>query len=108
MQQQLIKLNQYFHFLEQLFLIWFYGLCRKSLIPFIAALILAYILNPLVDKLENKFKIRRKYSAMILALLVLLTFVSIPMYLIPVLVGQFKVIISKITTDNCFNQCQTS
>lgn len=97
MQQQLIKLKPILSFLGATVLIFGFMLyVGKVLIPFIAALILAYILNPLVDKLQNKLRIRRKFSAMFLALLVLLIFVSIPMYLIPVLVGQFKVILTKL------------
>ncbi|TXI92161.1 MAG: AI-2E family transporter [Neisseriales bacterium] len=68
----------------------------KVLIPFIIALILAYVLDPVVSKLENKFKVRRKFSALIFALLVLFLFIAIPAYLIPVLVSQFKVVIHNV------------
>lgn len=71
-------------------------LIGKVLIPFITALILAYIFNPFVDKLQRKYKISRKISALALSLIILLIFVSIPAYLIPVLAGQLKIIVDKI------------
>lgn len=96
MQQQLIKLKPIYSLLAATIILFammvFIG---RVLIPFIAALILAYILNPLVDKLQNKFAIRRKYSAMLLSFLVLFIFIAIPAYMIPVLVNQFKTVIDK-------------
>lgn len=67
----------------------------RVLIPFIAALILAYILNPMVDKMETRLAMPRKYSALIFSLLVLLIFVAIPAYMIPVLINQFKIVMDK-------------
>ena len=96
MQQQLIKLKPIISFLAATILIFammvFIG---RVLIPFIAALILAYILNPLVDKLQNKFSIRRKVSALVLSFLILFIFIAIPAYMIPVLIEQFKVVMDK-------------
>lgn len=71
-------------------------LIGKVLIPFIAALILAYIFNPLVERLHRKYKISRKFSAFVLSLMVLFIFLAIPAYLLPVLVEQSKLIVDKI------------
>lgn len=95
MQHQLVKLKPIFSLLAATILIFaMMILIGKILIPFIVALILAYILNPLVDKLEYRFSVRRKVSALFFALLVLLAFVSIPAYLIPMIVSQFKVLLN--------------
>lgn len=97
MQQSPIRLKPILSFLAATIILFgMLILIGKVLIPFITALILAYILNPLVDKLDHKFNIRRKYSAVLLALLILLIFVLIPVYLIPVLIDQFKAVFNKI------------
>ncbi len=63
-------------------------LVGKVLTPFIIALILAYILNPLVLKLEKKFNIKRKYSALAFSILILLIFIAIPVFLIPMIASE--------------------
>jgi predicted PurR-regulated permease PerM len=67
----------------------------KVLTPFIIALTLAYIFNPLVIRLENSFKIKRKYSAVMFSLLTLLVFISIPSILVPMLVNELISIVDK-------------
>ncbi len=67
----------------------------KVLTPFIIALILAYILNPLVIKLEKRYKIKRKYSALAFALCVLLIFIAIPVFLAPLIVNEVLEVIDK-------------
>ncbi len=62
----------------------------KVLIPFITALILTYILNPIVEKITTKFKISRSLISLILSIMVFLLFISIPLYIIPTLFIQFK------------------
>lgn len=96
--QQLIKLKPILSLLIATILLFIMMvMIGKVLIPFIAALILAYILNPVVDKLEFKFSIKRKYSALILTLIVILIFSIIPIYIIPVLLAQFKIILHNTT-----------
>lgn len=68
----------------------------RVLVPFIAALLLAYVYNPLVDLLERKLKIKRQFSAFIFAILTLMIFIIIPLYIIPVLIEQFKNVIYRI------------
>jgi len=97
MQQQLIKLKPLLSLLlGTIFLFVMMVMIGKVLIPFIIALILAYVLDPLVSKLEQRFKIGRKISALIFALLILFIFIAIPAYLIPVVISQFKVIVHNI------------
>lgn len=97
MQAQLIKLKPILSVLGATILMFlimvFIG---KVLIPFIAALILAYIINPLVDLLQYRFNVKRKYTAAFISLLVLCSFIAVPIYLVPVIVDEVRVIIDKV------------
>jgi predicted PurR-regulated permease PerM len=76
----------------------------KVLIPFIVALILTYIVNPLVEKISHKFKMRRSIISMIISLTVFIVFLSIPLFIIPTLIIQLKSIITSIPDlVNLFN-----
>lgn len=76
----------------------------KVLIPFIVALILTYILNPLVEKINLRFKIRRSFISMFMSLAVFLVFLSVPLFIIPTLILQLKsIIISIPDLVNLFN-----
>ncbi|MBX9705900.1 MAG: AI-2E family transporter [Gammaproteobacteria bacterium] len=68
----------------------------KILIPFIVALILTYILNPIVEKINRRLKIKRSIISLVFAVLVFLVFITIPIYVIPSMVMEIKMIISKI------------
>ncbi|MCX8514643.1 MAG: AI-2E family transporter [Burkholderiales bacterium] len=68
----------------------------KVLIPFIVALILTYIFNPLVEKLNSRFKISRIIISLVLSLIVFLIFLCIPLIVIPALFIQLKTIVSAI------------
>lgn len=97
MPTKLIKLKPILSLLAvTIFLFSMMVLIGKVLIPFIAALILAYILNPLVDLFEHKFSIKRKISALILSLVMIMIIIAIPVYLVPVLIDELKVIVDKI------------
>lgn len=96
MQNQLIKIKPLASVLAvTVILFTIMVLIGKVLIPFITALILAYILNPLIDLLHKKFAIRRKFSAIIFSVLMLLIFVAIPVYLLPVLLDELKIVVDK-------------
>lgn len=76
----------------------------KLLIPFIVALILTYIFNPLVEKINRKTKVRRSIISLVISLLVFLLFLSIPLFIIPTLILQLKSIITSIPDlINLFN-----
>ena len=97
MQQQLIKLKPLISLLIATILLFVITvIIGRVLIPFISALILAYVLNPMVDKLQNKYKINRKITALVFSLLILFIFIAIPVYLVPVLIGQFKAVLDKV------------
>jgi predicted PurR-regulated permease PerM len=68
----------------------------RILVPFIIALILTYILNPIVEKINKKFKINRTAISLIISILVFLMFISIPLYVIPGMVSEIQTIIGKI------------
>lgn len=68
----------------------------KILIPFIVALILTYILNPLVEKINKKLKIKRSFTALFFSILVFLIFTAIPLFIIPSFAVELKTIITKI------------
>jgi predicted PurR-regulated permease PerM len=68
----------------------------KILTPFIIALILTYILNPVVEKINQKCKINRSIISLIISILVFLIFIAIPIYIIPNVVTEVQSIISKI------------
>lgn len=67
----------------------------KVLTPFLIALILAYILNPLVESLNKKIKISRDIIALVISVLIFLIFISIPLFVFPAFVQQIKIIITK-------------
>lgn len=67
----------------------------KVLTPFIIALILAYILNPLVENLNKKLHINRNIIAFIMSLLIFLLFIAIPLFVFPMFVEQIKIILTK-------------
>ena len=76
----------------------------KVLIPFIVALILTYIVNPLVEKINYKFKIHRAIIAFVISLTVFIVFLSIPLVMIPTLILQLKsILISIPDLINLFN-----
>jgi predicted PurR-regulated permease PerM len=71
------------------------GIIGKVLIPFLIALILAYILNPLVENLNNRLKISRDFISLITSFLVFIFFISVPLFVLPTLINQVKTVITK-------------
>lgn len=70
-----------------LFLLVFFYTVRKILFPFILATILAYALNPLVEKLEQ-YKIKRIYCIIIVYIAVFGTLLTAGYYGFPVVIKQ--------------------
>lgn len=65
-------------FLSVIFsIVWFLRYISDALLPFIIALILAYIINPFVLFFQNKLKIRNRVSSVVLSLLSIFTLLSI-------------------------------
>lgn len=77
------------------FLILFVHLLGSILTPFIIAAVLAYILNPMVSKLET-WKIKRGRASMWVMLFAFFLIVALLLIIVPMLLGQFQVIIKRI------------
>ncbi|MBP9743394.1 MAG: AI-2E family transporter, partial [Burkholderiales bacterium] len=76
----------------------------RVLTPFIIALILTYIFNPLVEKINLKFKIKRSIISFTLSLLVFFVFLCVPLFIIPTIILQLKSMITSIPAlINLFN-----
>lgn len=67
-------------------LIFIYSV-RKILFPFVLATVLAYILNPLVEKLEH-YKIKRIYGITVVYIIVFGSLITIGYYIFPVIIRQ--------------------
>src|SRR3990167_6562350 len=71
-------------------------LLGQVLVPFIVALILTYIFNPIVEIIHRKFKIKRSIISFVISITVFLLFLSIPLFIIPTMIMQLKSIITSI------------
>ena len=71
-------------------------LLGKVLVPFLIAVILSYIFSPIVEKIQNKFKISRSLLSFIISIIVFIIFVSIPLFLVPEILLQIKNVIHEI------------
>lgn len=97
MQQQYFNLKPIISIL--LFVAIIFGMIvfiGKILIPFIVALILTYILNPIVEKINRRLKIKRSIISLFISFFIFLVFITIPVYVIPSMVSEVQTIISKI------------
>ncbi len=74
---------------------WFLGSISSVLFPFLSAVIIAYFLDPLADKLE-KFKLSRPLSAFIILSIFIAIITVIGVLLIPVLYREFLSLIHAI------------
>ncbi len=72
-----------------LFTFWFLNAVSNILAPFILSFIFAYILNPVVDRLE-RFKIPRWIISLVLILLFLSGITLILFFIIPIAITQFE------------------
>ncbi|MFN8770259.1 MAG: AI-2E family transporter [Neisseriaceae bacterium] len=71
-------------------------LLGKVLVPFLIALILSYIVNPFVEKIQNKLKINRSILSFCVSILFFLFFISIPLFLLPEMLLQIKLILKSV------------
>lgn len=74
--------------------IWLIVKISPILTPFIAAAILAYILNPMVEKLSDR-GIRRPLASMLVMVMTLTLLVVFLMIIIPMLINQFQNLMGK-------------
>lgn len=68
----------------------------KPLLPFIMAFLTAYLFEPLVFKIETKFKTNRKYIALFITFIFLILLLSILFFIIPSIIMELKILYSKI------------
>lgn len=71
-------------------------LLGKVLIPFITALILTYIFNPFVEKIQRKLKIKRSIISATISIIVFLIFILVPVFVIPNMILQVRSIIKEV------------
>jgi predicted PurR-regulated permease PerM len=70
-------------------------LLSEILLPFIAGMALAYLLNPLTNRLE-RFGVRRAIAASLIVGFVVLAFILLALLIVPVLANQLTALISNI------------
>ncbi|MBI5473389.1 MAG: AI-2E family transporter, partial [Ignavibacteriae bacterium] len=78
-----------------LFVLWFFNSISGLLAPFVIAFLIAYILNPLVVRLEQK-RWPRWVSSLVLVFLSIAVVVTALLFVVPVAVRQFESIINAI------------
>ena len=69
-------------------------LLAPILLPFVAGALLAYLGDPLVDRLES-WRISRTLSVVVVFLVILIVILPIVLYLVPLLESQIKLLIAK-------------
>jgi len=69
-------------------------LLAPILMPFVAGALLAYLGDPIVDRLES-WKISRTLAVVVLFFVILLFLLPVLLYLIPLLESQIKLLITK-------------
>lgn len=75
---------------------WLIYLIRSILTPFILSLIIAYFLDPLVDRLHNKYKLSRLAATSLILGLFLVTLIILCSFLLPVIYSQLMALIAAI------------
>jgi predicted PurR-regulated permease PerM len=78
-------------------LFWMLHLVAGILLPFIAGLILAYFLDPVVDKLQS-WRIPRMVGTILVIGLFIFSFVTILILIVPLIIGQISDFAAKLPT----------
>jgi predicted PurR-regulated permease PerM len=68
---------------------------QEILLPFVAGLVIAYALNPLVDRIE-RLGLDRLLASLLIVLVLLVVFVVVLVFLVPILVSQAEQLIASI------------
>ncbi|WP_039760250.1 AI-2E family transporter, partial [Bartonella queenslandensis] len=76
-----------------IFFILFMFIFGSILLPFVAGIVLAYFLNPIIQLLE-KFGIRRVFGTVLITLFIVITFVAALVILIPIISWQIQQFVS--------------
>lgn len=92
-------------------IIWLLGYLSNVLIPFVIALILAYMINPLVLFVQNKMKVKKRGISVMIALLFISTGFSLFASLsIPLFIREIRhlgELLGKFLNDSKFNEIVT-
>jgi len=75
------------YFVAALAVMWFFNLIWGLLFPFVAGFIIAYLLSPVVDRLDER-GVPRGLSALVLILLSLMAIAGVLLIVIPPVIGQ--------------------
>jgi predicted PurR-regulated permease PerM len=77
-----------------IFLLWFLGEARQITLPLSIALLIAYLLDPLVDRFESR--LGRTKAVVLLALPAMLLFGLLALFLVPALLGELDALLRKL------------
>ena len=94
MEFNILKNKTYIIYISILFFIIFLWLASSILLPFIMGILLAYVLNPLVNKLKN-LGLGHQFAVLIALIVSLCFFLGGFIFLIPLLLDQISNIIIK-------------
>jgi predicted PurR-regulated permease PerM len=75
-----------------LLFMWFLDELSTILLPFVTVYLLAYLFDPFVTRLNNRFRVPRWVTALVVTLLLVGAFALIIFLLVPSLVNQFEVL----------------
>lgn len=81
-----------------LFLLWLFATIDEILSPFVLSLVLAYLLHPVVTRLETSWKIPRWSSAVFIILISIALLIVVIVLGLPHIIGQFEGILQAIGT----------
>ena len=85
--------------------LWFLDKLSGILIPFVVVYLLAYLFNPMVGALEERFKVPRWASSTLVTVLILGVIALILLLLVPSIVSELKVLASRLL--NALGEFQT-
>lgn len=94
MHKDTVQSNRWFWLSSALVVAGLLYLLAPILLPFVAGALLAYLGDPVVDRLES-WKISRTLSVLVVFFVILLILLPILLYLIPLLESQIKLLITK-------------
>ncbi|MBP9211694.1 MAG: AI-2E family transporter [Bacteroidetes bacterium] len=81
-----------------LFMLWLFATIDEILSPFVLSLVLAYLLHPVVTRLETSWKIPRWSSAVFIILISIALLIVLIVLGLPHIIGQFEGILQAIGT----------
>jgi sporulation integral membrane protein YtvI len=83
------------YFAGALGVVWFFNLIWGLLFPFVAGFVIAYLLSPIVDRLDDR-GVPRGVSALVLIVLALLALGGVLLIIVPPIISQITHIIAKL------------